>query len=107
MGGYANARAFLGEARVRRENVPHDRPQVIGGVPFQIAGVNAEGHDHIDVGRSLYRQANLEGYMPSYEHRWIGNSRRDPAHPVALPQDSYDASICWRRRISARTMSPW
>jgi hypothetical protein len=44
------------------------------------------------VSRSLYRQANLEGYMPSYEHRWIGSARRDPARiQLRVPNGRYDS----------------
>jgi len=91
LSGYANARAFLGEARVKAESfAPKER--TIGDVPFRFTGINTEGNDHIDVGKSLYRQANLEGYMPSYEQRWIGSARRDPARiQLRIPNDSYDA----------------
>jgi hypothetical protein len=64
---------------------------VVDGVPFQVAGVNAEAYDHVDVGRSLYRQANVEGYMPSSEHRWVGSARRDPARiQLRIPNGVYD-----------------
>jgi hypothetical protein len=89
--GYANARAFLGGAGLQPGSLPADNPARVGGVPFLFPSVNAEGNDHIDVGRSLYRQANLEGYMPSYEHRWIGSSRRDPARiQLRIPNGQYD-----------------
>jgi hypothetical protein len=90
--GYANARTFLGGASLKR-----DKPQYtgkswwsIGGIPFLFCGVNSEGNDHIDVGRSLYRQANLDGYMPSSGHRWAGSARRDPARiQLRIPNGPY------------------
>jgi hypothetical protein len=73
---YANASDFLG-ARVAAGALP---PRLtIDGVPFEPPQLNAEGNDHIDVGQSLYRHANLEGYFPSSDVRWIGSARRDPA----------------------------
>jgi hypothetical protein len=90
--GYANAREFLSGAAVKSESLPTGSPAVVDRVPFYFPAVNAEGKDHIDVGRSLYRQANLDGYMPSSEHRWIGSSRRDPARiQLRIPNGQYDA----------------
>ncbi|HJT77961.1 MAG TPA: hypothetical protein VJ739_12230 [Gemmataceae bacterium] len=90
--GYANGRAFLGDAAVKAGSLPAGNPATVEGVPFLFPSANAEGNDHIDVGRSLYRQANLEGYMPSYEHRWIGSARRDPARiQLRIPNGQYDA----------------
>ncbi len=88
--GYANARNLLGGASVKAVALPAGSPAVVDGIPFHFPSVNAEGNDHIDVGRSLYRQANLEGYMPSYEHRWIGSARRDPARiQLRVPGGAY------------------
>jgi hypothetical protein len=90
--GYANARNLLGSASVKSGSLPAGNPAVVDGVPFHFPSVNAEGNDHIDVGRSLYRQANLEGYMPSSEHRWIGSARRDPARiQLRIPNGSFDS----------------
>jgi hypothetical protein len=89
---FANARAFLGGAAVKPGSLPAGSPAFVHGIPFHFAAINSEGNDHIDVGRSLYRQSNLEGYMPSYEHRWIGSARRDPARiQLRIPNGSYDA----------------
>jgi hypothetical protein len=86
--GYANGRAFLGAATVNLDGLP----AVVDGVPFAFPAVNAEGKDHIDVSRSLYRHANLEGYFPSYEHRWIGSARHDPARiQLRIPNGQYDS----------------
>jgi hypothetical protein len=92
MEGYANARSFLDTAAIKPGTLPSAEPSLVGGIPFVFPAVNSEGKDHIDVGRSLYRQANLEGYMPSSEHRWIGSTRRDPARiQLRVPNRSYDA----------------
>jgi hypothetical protein len=88
--GYANGRELLGGAAVKPGSLPAALTAV-GNVPFLLPAVNAEGKDHIDVSRSLYRQANLEGYMPSYDHRWIGSTRRDPARiQLRIPNGQYD-----------------
>jgi hypothetical protein len=90
--GHANARAFLGGAALKPGTLPPPSLARVGGVPFYIPAVNAEGNDHIDVGRSLYRQANLSGYMPSSEHRWVGSARRDPARiQLRIPNRPYDS----------------
>jgi hypothetical protein len=90
--GYANGRALLGATAVKPGSLPAGDPAMVAGIPFVFPTVNPEGHDHIDVSRSLYRQANLEGYMPSYEHRWIGSSRRDPARiQLRIPNGQYDS----------------
>jgi hypothetical protein len=90
--GYANGRAFLGGAAVKPGSLPSGAPGVVGGVPFVFPGVNAEGKDHLDIGRSLYRQANLDGYLPSYDHRWIGSARRDPCRiQLRIPNGPYEA----------------
>ncbi len=90
--GYANARSLLGAASVKSASLPAGNPAVVDGVPFHFPSVNAEGNDHIDVGRSLYRQANLEGYMESFGPRWIGSARRDPARiQLRVPNGSFDS----------------
>jgi hypothetical protein len=92
MDGYANARAFLGGAALKPGTLPAGQPARLGGIPFLFPSVNAEGNDHIDVGRSLYRQANLEGYLESFGPRWIGSTRRDPARiQIRIPNGSFDA----------------
>jgi hypothetical protein len=89
--GYANGRALLGGVALRPGALPKGSPAVVGGVPFFFPALNAEGKDHIDVGRSLYRQANLSGYMPSYIHRWVGSAQRDPARiQLRIPNGQYD-----------------
>jgi hypothetical protein len=91
LAGYANARGFLGAATVQPAALPPAEAVQVGGVHFVLARAGAEGHDHIDVGRSLYRQANLAGYMPSSGHRWIGSTHRDPARiQLRIPGGYYD-----------------
>ncbi len=94
--GYLNGRALLGGVAVAPRSLPvgnaDDGTTAPGLLPFYLPAVNAEGLDHIDLGRSLYRQGNLSGYMPSYEHRWIGSARRDPARiQLRIPNGQYDA----------------
>jgi hypothetical protein len=89
--GYANARALLGGAAVKPGPLPAGKLTRVGGIPFVFPKVNAEGNDHIDVGRSLYRQANLTDYMPSYGPRWAGSTLRDPARiQLRIPNGQYD-----------------
>jgi hypothetical protein len=88
---YANGRAFLDGAAVKPGALPAGSPATVGGVPFHFPAVTAEGMDHLDLSKSLYRQANLEGYMPSSGHRWIGASHRDPARfQLRIPNGTYD-----------------
>lgn len=87
--GYANGRNF-GVAALKPESLPPSR--VIDGVPFVFPTLNVEAKDHIDLSRSLYRQANMEGYIPSNTHRWAGSARRDPARiQLRIPNGPYDA----------------
>jgi hypothetical protein len=91
LAGYANSRAFLGAAAVQPTIFPKGEAVTVGGVPFVVSGIGPEGNDHLDVGRSLYRQARLSGYMPSYEQRWAGSTRRDPARiQLRIPNGQYD-----------------
>src|SRR5262249_29910460 len=40
----------------------------------------------------LYRHGNMEGYLQSFKHRWIGSARRDPARiQLRIPNGHYDA----------------
>jgi hypothetical protein len=91
--GYANSRTFLGNT-VKPESLPAGDPLTIDGVPFVVPSVNAEGNDHIDVGKSLYRQGMIESYsdLLSYGPRWIGSTRRDPARiQLRIPNRQYDS----------------
>src|SRR5262249_20734891 len=89
--GYANARELLTGASVKPGSLPA-AGTTIGGIPLVFSGVNPEGNDHIDVGRSLYRQANLEGYLPSSEPRGTATSRRAPPRiQLRIPTGQYDS----------------
>ncbi len=89
--GYANGLAFLGGAALKPGTLPAGNPAAVDGIPFVFPAVNAEGKDHIDVGRSLYRQANMEGYIQSLGPRWYGSSHRDPARiQLRVPNGQYD-----------------
>jgi hypothetical protein len=95
LGGYLNASKLVGEARVEPASLPPaDRAVRVEGVPFVFPGVNTEGFDHIDVGQSYLRQANVPGYIPSmYGNlpRWRGAAERDPGRiQVRIPNGQFD-----------------
>jgi hypothetical protein len=90
--GYANGHGFVGGVPVKPDGLPPGETLTVGGVPFVIPGLTPEGNDHIDVSRSLYRQANNVGYMPSMTVRWFGASHRDPARiQLRIPNRPYEA----------------
>src|ERR1051326_3689477 len=95
LAGYANARELMGKASVDAKSLPAAGKVVnVEGVPFEFPGINPEGNDHIDVGQSLLRQANMAGYIPSRpgeNARWHGAAMRDPARiQVRIPNGFYD-----------------
>jgi len=90
--GYVRDRQLAGSA-VRSDALPYGRSVTVGGIPFAFAepGLNG-GADHIDVGRSLLRQANMPGYFPAYGHRFVGSFEIDPARiQLRIPNGRYDA----------------
>ncbi|MBI4028061.1 MAG: hypothetical protein HY360_23965 [Verrucomicrobia bacterium] len=93
LAGYSNARRFAGDAMVQRDSLPSpDVTVTVGNIPFVFPGVNPEGNDHLDIGRSLYRHANMEGYFPAYEQSWAGSAYRDPARiQLRIPNGQYDS----------------
>ncbi|MBI4024089.1 MAG: hypothetical protein HY360_03855 [Verrucomicrobia bacterium] len=108
LAGYANARAFLPgqsvaallpsaeaaatEVRFTEAQLHPDTTLEIDGVSFVFSGVNLEGNDHLDIGKSLYRQANSDEYIPTYYQPWIGSAWRDPARiQLRVPNGQYDA----------------
>jgi hypothetical protein len=93
LGGYANAKAFLDGKPIDWTSLPAPgEPVEVGGVPFVFGGNNAEGNDHIDVGRSLFRQANAMGYLPTTGPRFGGADERDPARiQMRIPYGNYKA----------------
>ena len=68
-----------------------------GGVPFELAEPNVDGHDHVDVGRSWFRQGNVTGRYSgrgtdALSARWPGAMIKDPARIVLrLPMARYQA----------------
>jgi len=97
LGGYANARTFLGKDSVDPKSFPSvGKITMLDGIPFEFPGVNSEGNDHIDVGQSLFRDANTLGYAPAGpigvpNARWQGSTYRDPARiQMRIPAGYYD-----------------
>lgn len=92
IGGYANGLTLAGDAAVDWASMPPTHEPVdIGGVPFVFAGVNPEGHDHIDLSRSLFRQGNSTGYISTNGPTWAGSTLRDPARTqLRVPNGQYD-----------------
>lgn len=91
--GYANARQLLGAERtaVAADALPFGQEVMVQGIPFRFVARGA-GADHIDVGQSLFRQANMEGYHPSNRHRFAGTTERDPGRiQLRIPNGRYDA----------------
>jgi hypothetical protein len=96
LGGYVNAGKLLGDASVDPTSLPPaGKVTPIEGIPFAFPGANLKGEDHLDIGRSLFRQANLVGYFQSQYgnlSRWNGALTRDPARiQVRIPNGQYDA----------------
>ncbi len=96
--GYNNGRTLL-QSRWRRrplavnpDSLPAvDEPVEIEGIPFRFSGVNIEGKDHLDISRSLLRQANSTGYIQSHHGRFTGSALRDPARiQLRIPHGPYD-----------------
>jgi hypothetical protein len=93
LGGYANAKTFVDGEAIDWASLPTPGTAVnVGGVPFVFAGTNAEGNDHIDIGRSFLRQANAMGYLPTTSPRLGGADERDPARiQLRIPNGNYKA----------------
>lgn len=95
LGGYVNA-SKLGNARVAHASLPPaDSVVRVANVPFIFPGTaTLEGYDHIDVGQSYLRQANVPGYIPSMHGnlvRWRGAAERDPGRiQVRVPNGQFD-----------------
>ncbi|MAE60196.1 MAG: hypothetical protein CMJ49_02445 [Planctomycetaceae bacterium] len=92
LAGYANASKINGAAVDPTSLPATDTVAQIDGIPFVFSPANPEGNDHIDVGTSLYRQANFHGYMPTFDVRWKGSTLRDPARiQLRIPNRQFDA----------------
>jgi hypothetical protein len=69
----------------------------IWGVPFLLSEPDASGNDHVDIGRSWFRQGNLFGRYSgrgtdAMTARWPGAQMKDPARiTVRLPMGRYRA----------------
>ena len=91
----ATDRTLVDGAGVRASSLPLGKTVTVEGVPFQFVDpANSGGGDHVDVGRSLLREANTMGYMPlSALGPRIGSSLMlDPARPrLRIPFARYDA----------------
>jgi len=91
IGSYLNAGAIGNERKLDAKSLPA-RETTINGIPFVFPAPTINGRDHIDVGASNLRQANLEGYMPSRVNRFVGSLQLDPARlQFRVPNDRYDA----------------
>ena len=93
--GYARNRNLLGKSKtaIADEALPFGKAVAVRGIPFQFVNRSATGGvDHIDIGRSLLRQANMEGYFPSRTQRLAGTIFVDPARiQLRIPNGCYDA----------------
>ena len=92
--GYVRDRALANGVAVAPDALPFGREVQVGGVPFRFATREAgrPTPDHLDLSRSLYRQANAEGYQPAYVHRFSGSFVVDPARiTLRIPNGRYDA----------------
>lgn len=69
----------------------------VAGVPFELAEADADGNDHVDVGRSWFRQGNVTGRYSgrgsdALQARWGGALIKDPTRIVVrLPMARYNA----------------
>ena len=90
--GYVRDREFVGGG-VRRDSLSLGQTVRVEGIPFTFADPKLNGGaDHIDVGRSILRQANMAGYYPSYGHRLVGTAQVDPGRiQLRVPNGRYDA----------------
>lgn len=89
--GYVRDRGFLDTAAVADGSLPFGAEREIDGVPFRFVARGPSGADHIDIGRSLFRQGNAEGYEDNLGPQLGGAFRVDPARiQLSLPMDAYD-----------------
>jgi hypothetical protein len=91
--GYANGRTFMDNAFVLPSSLPAaDSAVKVDNIPFVFSGINPEGNDHLDIGQSLYRDADSVGYFDPCDIRgWAGSAFRDPARiQIRIPNGLYD-----------------
>ena len=93
--GYVRDHELLGKpgTGVADGSVPFGKTVTVAGIPFQFTDrTETGGPDHLDIGRSLLRQGNMEGYHQSNKHRFAGTSYVDPARlQLRIPNGRYDA----------------
>ena len=95
LSGYVRDRELLGKKNtaVAEGALPFGETVTVRGIPFRFADPSVTGGaDHIDVGRSFLRQANMQGYFPSRLHRFAGAFYVDPTRiQLHLPNARYDS----------------
>jgi len=91
--GYVHDRALLDKAAVADTALPFGQTVNVNGVPFRFVDRQGKNDaDHIDVGRSLCRQGQLDGYFPTSDVRYSGCWTVDPARiQLRVPNARYDA----------------
>jgi len=90
--GYARDRGLFG-SEIAGGALPFGQTVTVDGVPVRFADrAGARAPDHLDVGRSLVRQGQLDGYFPTYDVRYSGCFAVDPARlQLRIPNARYDA----------------
>ena len=90
--GYVNGKTFVAGDGVDHATLPPaNETATIDGIPFVFPGVNY-GCDHLDISRSLLREANEEGYLATVPYRYGGAAMRDPCRiQVRIPNSQYEA----------------
>lgn len=90
LNGYARGRELVKGQAVAADTLPLGKTVEVDGVPFTFAARDREGN-HLDLSRSLLRQANMEGYIQSQDHRFAGAMWVDPARiQLRIPNGLYD-----------------
>ena len=92
LGGYVRDRDLLDAAgtAVADGALPFGKVVTVEGIPFRFVD-RGTGPDHLDVGRSLLRQANMTGYLQANKHRFSGAMEVDPARTqLRIPNGRYD-----------------
>ncbi len=90
--GYVHDRALVRGAAVAGEALPFGKTVAVQGIPFSFAAREGKtAADHLDIGRSVLRQANMEGNLESSAHRFAGAFWIDPARiQLRIPNGRYD-----------------
>ena len=78
--------------KISSDSLPFGKKVLINNIPFLFAKGNESNGDHFDLSASLFRQANMEGYLPTYPHRFATGFQIDPARiRFRIPNARYDA----------------